>query len=274
MLARLRERARVSQLQAGNHIKLDDSRISKVEQGTATLSLDDLKKLLELYSATSNEQREALALGAASRRRAGRAKETSLPDSFQRFADLEANAVEILGYEPNVIPGLLQCADYVGAIVATAGTVWWGPDERDKEITERLKFRLQRQANTWDGRKPKKFHFIIGEAALVSVVGDLTVMRQQLRHLLSISYAGRATIQVLPFSAATNPVRDGGFTILDFGDLVQPVGIVYSAYGPSTFYTDTEATSVQTRIFEFLSQIACTHEVSGKLITDKLNQLG
>ncbi|MEC3977187.1 helix-turn-helix domain-containing protein [Amycolatopsis sp. H20-H5] len=93
LLQRLREQAGVSQLHAGRHIGHDDSRVSRVEQGSATLTLDKIEALLDLYGAESHERQTALALGSAARQRAKRQKDaSSLPNSFQRFADLEANA--------------------------------------------------------------------------------------------------------------------------------------------------------------------------------------
>jgi|SRR5215217_3214111 len=96
LLQRLREQAKISQLHAGRHLGYDDSRISRVEQGSAILTLDKIEMLLDLYGAENHERQTALALGLATRRRAKRQKDpSSLPDSFQRFVDLESNAREI-----------------------------------------------------------------------------------------------------------------------------------------------------------------------------------
>jgi transcriptional regulator with XRE-family HTH domain len=270
LLQRLREQAKISQLHAGRHIGHDDSRISRVEQGSMTLTPDKIAQLLDLYGVEGHERQTALALGAATRRRAKRQKDvSSLPNSFQRFADLEANAKDIYEYEINVIPGLLQVPDYVRAQVTTAGSAWWKPDERDVANEERAAFRLQYQQDTWDLAKPKRFHFIIGEAALVSVVGDDEVMKQQLKHLLAVAYGERATIQVLPLSVSNNPASNG-ITVLDFGELVPRVGIASDGYGSLSFYTEEADTSAMIRVFRILEGLALTPEGSKQFITQKL----
>ncbi|MEC3977188.1 DUF5753 domain-containing protein [Amycolatopsis sp. H20-H5] len=172
-------------------------------------------------------------------------------------------------YEINVVPGLLQIADYVRALVSTAGAAWWKPDEREVANEERAEFRLQYQENTWNPKKPKHFHFIIGEAALISVVGDSTVMKRQLRHLLSVAYGERATIQVLPLSVSNNPASNG-ITVLDFGDLVPPVGIASDGYGSLSFYTEESDTSAMMRVFRILTELSLTPEDSKQFIVQKL----
>src|SRR5215217_3694750 len=120
MMAQFRERAKFSQAEAGRHISLSVSRINRLEQGAATLSIDALSSLLDLYAATPEEKAGALELGNASQRRVSiRQRKTALPDSFQRFAELEENAAAIYSYQPTLVPGLMQCPEYAEALITS-----------------------------------------------------------------------------------------------------------------------------------------------------------
>jgi len=268
-LKRCRERAGYSQLDAGQHVGLDDSRISKVEDGFATLSADKLEGLIDFYQVTSDERETILALGAEARKRAPRHSYTDvLPGSFQRFADLEADAAKIYSYESGVVPGLLQSPGYINAVFEAAESVWWHPSEPVRE--QRTAFRYQRQQNTLQSKKSKQLHFIIGEAALTEVAGSPAVMIEQLDHLLDIIESRTdTTIQLLPFSVPNNPARGGGLTVLEFGLAVPRVGFASVVHGPSTYYDEGERTAAMLRTFQRLTEIALSPEDTRSVITRK-----
>ncbi|MCA1565837.1 MAG: helix-turn-helix domain-containing protein [Acidobacteria bacterium] len=268
-LKRCRERAGLSQLDAGQHVGLDDSRISKVEDGFATLSADKLELLIDFYQVTTDERETIVALGAESRKRAPRHSYTDvLPGSFQRFADLEADAVKIHSYESGVVPGLLQSPGYINAVFETAESVWWQPSEPIRE--QRTAFRHQRQQNTLESKKSKQLHFIIGEAALTEIAGSPDVMVEQCEHLLSIIDSRTdTTIQLLPFSVPDNPARGGGLTVLEFGLAVPRVGFASVVHGPSTYYDEGERTGVMIRTFQRLGEIALSPEDTHTAINRK-----
>jgi hypothetical protein len=268
-LRRCRERAGRSQLDAGRHIGHDDSRISKVEDGVANLAADKLEQLVSFYQVTRDERETILALGAEARKRASRQPHTDvLPASFQRFADLEADATKVFAYESDVVPGLLQSQGYVNAIFEAA-SVWWQPSEPVRE--QRMAFRLQRQQNTWQSSKPKDLHFVIGEAALTEIAGSAAVMREQLHHLVTIMDSRTdTTIQVLPFSVPNNPARGGGMRVLEFGLAVPRVGFATVIHGPSTYYDEDEHTSAMLRTFQRLTELALSPADTRKAITRKI----
>lgn len=268
-LKRCRERAGRSQLDGGQHVGLDDSRISKVEDGFATLSADKLERLIDFYQVTGDERETILALGAEARKRAVRTGYTdALPGSFQRFADLEADAAKIHSYESGVIPGLLQSPGYVNAVFEAAESVWWQPSEPIRQ--QRTVFRIQRQKNTWESKKAKQLHFIIGEAALTEIAGSSAVMVEQLDHLLSIIESRNDTnIQLLPFSVPNNPARGGGLTVLEFGLAVPRVGFASVVDGPSTYYDEGERTAAMLRTFQRLAEIALSQEDTRRAISRK-----
>lgn len=269
-LKRLREQAKKSQQDAANAIGKARTRITQAESGTGSLSTADLETLLGFYAVEGKDRQIVLALGAETRKRQPRRAYTDLlPGSFQRFADLEADAIKVFCYESGVVPGLLQSRSYVYALIDAADNVWWEPSEDMRE--NRATFRLDRQRRTLKANKSKTLHFVIGEAALNDVVGSPDVMPEQLRHLLSlIDSQPSLTVQVLPTTIQNNPARGGGLTVLDFGISAPRVGFASVVYGPSTYYGEDVDTAALLRTFKRFRELALSPDESKQLIRKKL----
>jgi transcriptional regulator with XRE-family HTH domain len=265
-LRRLREAAGKSQQVAAERIGKARSQVVELEDGRGTLAADDLAKLLNLYEVTGDERRTVLNLGALARaRQKKRAYTDLLPGSFQRFADLEANATEIDCYEPNVIPGLLQSPGYLRADMTDADGVWWEPSIA--EMHERIEFRVARHARILESAEPKVLRFVVTEVALRAAVGDSETMREQRRHILKLLETNQdLTVRVLSSETFGNPARVGGVTILGFGDRGSPVGFASVVYGPSTYFDNESDTAAMRRAFDRLHELALTPAESERFI--------
>jgi transcriptional regulator with XRE-family HTH domain len=266
-LRRLRERAEHTQQAAADAIGRVRSRIVELEEGKGTLDQTDLKALLNFYEVQPDTLKTVLALGVKARRRQRNRPYTDvLPDSHLRFADLEASATEIRGFESGLIPGLLQSLDYMRAIIREGDGIWWEPSEDD--FAERISFRADRQDRTWNGGSPRSFHFVIGEEALHANVAGPEVMREQLLHILQlIEERDDVTIQVLAQNTPANPARGGGFSLFDFADGAQPVGVTSAVFGSDQYFDDPEDTERLRRAFNRLSsELALSPSASEALL--------
>ena len=67
---------------------------------------------------------------------------------------------------------------------------------------------------------------VIDEAVIHRVVGNVGVMRGQLRHLAESAQQGKTTIQVVPYRAGAHAGAIGAFVILDFPEATDPA-VVY-----------------------------------------------
>jgi transcriptional regulator with XRE-family HTH domain len=252
-LRRLRERAGHTQQAAADAIGRVRSRIVELEEGKATLDQKDLKVLLNFYEVQQDTLKTVLALGVKARRRQRNRPYTDvLPDSYLRFADLEASASEIRGFESSMIPGLLQSPDYMRAIIRAGNGIWWEPPT--DELAERISFREDRQARTWNTETPRKFHFVIAEEALRANVGGPDVMRAQLRHILTLlTERDDLTIQVLPHDTPSNPAIGGAFALFDFPGSAPPIGVSFAVFGSDQYFDDPNETESFRRAFTRLS---------------------
>ncbi|MGW1682626.1 DUF5753 domain-containing protein [Saccharopolyspora sp. NPDC002376] len=171
-----------------------------------------------------------------------------------------------------VVPGLLQSLSYMDALFRAAEGVWW--DVPDQTRQTRTNFRAQRQELVWRDTAGKKFHFVIGEAALDDAVDGPEVMAEQLDHLLEVMKTrDEMTVQLLPRAVPNNPARGGGLTVLEFGAAVPRVGFASVVIGPSAFYDAAEDTSSMLRTFQRLADLALDHDETKAELVRKRKRL-
>jgi transcriptional regulator with XRE-family HTH domain len=265
-LRRLRLQAGRSQEEAARAMGKARARVIELEDGRSASQHEDLVKLLDCYEVSAHERQTVLDLGSLARTRQKRRVHTDLlPDSFQRFADLEASASEISCYESSVIPGLLQSPGYLRAIIADADGVWW--DSSEDALRERISFREDRQVKTLDTANPKVLRFVIGEGALRGAVGSPETMHEQRRHILNLLESNRnLTVRVLRSDTYGNPARGGGLTVFGFGDRGSPIGITPGFFAPAAYFDDEADTAAMLRGFERLEKLALGLKESARLI--------
>nr|WP_042185234.1 helix-turn-helix transcriptional regulator [Kibdelosporangium sp. MJ126-NF4]CEL16636.1 Putative DNA-binding protein [Kibdelosporangium sp. MJ126-NF4]CTQ89012.1 Putative DNA-binding protein [Kibdelosporangium sp. MJ126-NF4] len=267
-LRRLREQAGRTQDVAAVAIGKARTKIVAVEDGTSTASTEDLDALLDCYGVHGAERQTVLELGVQARKRAQRrAYVDTLPDAYDRFADLEAKATEISWYESGIIPGPLQSVEYARAVLEEGDGVWW--EKGNPEGEDRLKFRLRRLEKMWNSAEPKKLRYVVAKEALHANMGQPDIMRGQLRHMLSLLYRREdLAIRVLPNDVYGNPARGKGLLIFGFGDGTAPLGWSSAVHGPSTYYDELSDIAALRRAFERIWELSLSVRDSKRLITE------
>jgi len=136
-----------------------------------------------------------------------------IPENFDVFVGLEASARRLTSYQSDLVPGLLQTADYARALNRLGY-----PGDTDEELERRVQLRLQRQALITRRNHPATLEVVLDESVLRRVVGSARVMAAQLRHLADISTRENVTLRILPFTAGVPlGLSPGPFVILEFG---------------------------------------------------------
>jgi transcriptional regulator with XRE-family HTH domain len=223
-LRRLRTDARLPIEEVAGTLKWPASKVSRIENRQVGISTRDLRRLLDLYQVTGTAYRDELLEMA--RRATERGWWQSyggvvVPTALGNLIGLEAEAATIRTYEPELVPGLLQTADYARAVIR-AGR----PGDTAQEIDRRVEVRLERQeVLTRTDPRPPKVSVVLNEGVLARRVGGPEVMRAQLEHLTRGRDRANIIIQILPFSSGEHPAMVGPFTMLTFLDPADP-GVV------------------------------------------------
>src|SRR6266699_7274058 len=176
-----------------------------------------VRDLLDLYGVTGSDREGLIQLSREARQPGWwHSFRDVLPNPYEVYIGLETGAVSIRNFEPVVVPGLLQTADYAREIFRN------GPIELDPDEVERLlEVRLARQEIFARDDRPRPW-VVIDEAVIHRVVGGVSVMRGQLRHLAESAQQGKTTIQVVSYRAGAHAGAIGAFVILDFPEATDP----------------------------------------------------
>jgi len=116
------------------------------------------------------------------------------------------------GWEPLVVPGLLQTVPYAHAVFREIGMI-----DDQEDLDRRVVDRIRRQAVLRRANRPA-LTAVIGEAGLRNPIGGMTVLRDQLKYLVEVSERGNVTIRVMPAATGGHPGLDGSFMRLRFAD--------------------------------------------------------
>jgi transcriptional regulator with XRE-family HTH domain len=210
-LRRLREAARRTVADVAAGLGWSPSKLSRIETASIGISGADLELLVDEYGVGDKDRSRLLALRGQARQRAWwEAYGDALPDAYETLIGFEAEATAIFTYEAQVVPGLLQTAEYASAVVQADG-VYDDPDV----INQRVAVRMARQA-ALTREPPPRLDVVLDEAVLRRPIGGPDLHRRQLLRLLEAAERPEVAIQVLPFDAGAHRALAGSFIILEF----------------------------------------------------------
>ncbi len=210
-LHRFRTTRGISRAAAGKMIRASQSKICRMELGRVGFKWRDVADLLTLYQITDETERAALRALASQSNQPGwwQAYADAVPSWQQIYLGLEQAASLIRGYEAQLVPGLLQTADYARAVIQLSHA--YAPAQALDRLAE-LQMRRQQILHAPDG---PAVWMVIDEAALRRPIGT---MRAQLRHLLQVCESPQVTVQILPFVAGGHAALRGPVTLLRLPD--------------------------------------------------------
>jgi transcriptional regulator with XRE-family HTH domain len=264
--------------EAARILDCDRSKISRIETGERGIRAKELKELLTEYGVPAAEQEALLAV-------AHRGRESGwwldyrdvLSPAAQDYVIMEITATEILCYEANQVPDLLQTPDYMRAVAAADARYASG-----EQRAHAVEVKLNRQRIVVAGRAPH-LDVVVTEGALRQTVGPSRVMREQLGRLAALAGTGfadglpdtgipeagrsRVSLRVLPFAAGAQAAAGcGSMTLLRFAETPE-IGIVHlAALSGGVSLDGREEVARYTRTFAQLRSAALPPSRSAHLI--------
>lgn len=250
--------------QVADELGWSASKVYRIENDRSGVILRDVRRLLRLYGVEEGgEQWEALlTLARQAREKKGwwHRYDDVLPEWFEVYAGLEADAASLRTYQPEYVHGLLQTEDYARALMRAVPR-----PESQEEIERRVAMRLARQ-DRLTGEDPIDYWAILNEAVLRRNVGGRGVMRLQLDHLRELAELPHVMLQVLPFDAGAHPGMHGGFEMLGFPE-PEDADVGYIEHWTGSLYLEKPADiGTYTEIFDHLRARALGPDESKALI--------
>jgi Domain of unknown function (DUF5753)/Helix-turn-helix domain len=213
-LRKYREHVGYGLADAASVLECDRSKISRIETGHRGIRPKDLRDLLAEYGVDDAESNVLTAIADPRRVRNGWWQDYAdiVPVAHLDLMTLETTASEILVYDAQQVPDLLQTGAYARAL-AESDPETIEPGTLDR-LTEMSGIRQQAIMTTCTSVTA-----VIGEAALRQRAGSADVMRDQIRRLAEIGdTCPWVTLQVLPFRNGIHPKCPGPMSILRFAE--------------------------------------------------------
>ncbi|MFE6619431.1 helix-turn-helix domain-containing protein [Streptomyces sp. NPDC057740] len=261
-LRRLRELKGMTAEEVAERLLVSQSKISRLENGRRSISQRDVRDLCGVYEVEDHRIVDSLMQMAKDSRQQGWWH--SFGDiPYSVYIGLETDAASLRVYDPQVVPGLLQTKQYAEALIAGAL-----PETASTEIEKRVQVRMRRQERISTEDNPLRLWTVLDEAALRRVVGNKSLMRDQLEQLVEQSQLPHVTVQVIPFEMGAHPGLNGQYAILEFPDAADS-SVVYIEGVTSDLYLE-KANDVQkySVMYEHLRAQALNVEQSRQFIAD------
>ncbi|WP_311631555.1 helix-turn-helix domain-containing protein [Streptomyces boetiae] len=201
-MARLRAESGLSLRDLGEKVRWDFTHLHNMERGH-TLGGPDVVASLDTFYGTTPHLTLLWELAKGWR---------AFRDRYQRYMELESEAVIMQQYSVSIVPGLLQTEAYARELLSAA-------QHRDKEgVEDQVIARVGRKERLF-GLGRAEFRAILSEAVVRAPLADPEAWREQLDHLITMAQEPNIAVQVFPFSRGLH-----GLSTSDVMFLTSPSG--------------------------------------------------
>jgi len=171
-----------------------------------------------------------------------------MPSWFSMYVELETAATQLLSWDPELVPGLLQLPDYVQALAES------DPQLTPQQIDRNVNMRKQRQDAVAARATPLRIRAVLGAGVLARKVGGEEVMRQQREAMVAAVQEDRAAVGVIPWDAGAHPAMQGAFAVLRFDSADHPDVVYLETRAGGRYVTKEETVADYLRLFAIIEE--------------------
>lgn len=226
--------------EAAAQVQWSRATLSRLERGeSAKVRISDVSALCAVFG--MSERATAVATGLAEQRPARfwwHAYDDIIPTWANLYVGLESAATDVTLFQPLIVPGLLQTADYA----RTIDRIYFANDT-EEENERRVRVRIRRQRNLTRSPNPTQLSVVLHECVLRIVVGSPRLMSAQCRHIADISTSDNIDIRVLPYRAGfPTGASVPPFVIMDFNrgkrgkQVIEPSQVYCEGFSGSAYF--------------------------------------
>ena len=209
----LRDLSGLSGREVARRMGTNQSRVSRIESGTAIPSLPEVTAWASAIGASAgvHETLVALAEAAFAEAQSWRDALHRRPHAQDEIRALESRTRVLSTFQPSVVPGMLQTAEYARRVFSLLpGTL------AESDIPAAVAGRLNRQLALYE--TDRNFSFLITEGALRWRPGPAELMVAQLDRIASVSTLENVSVGVIPFGVRAATMMTHAFVIYDGWD--------------------------------------------------------
>ncbi|MFC3994911.1 Scr1 family TA system antitoxin-like transcriptional regulator [Nocardiopsis sediminis] len=256
-LRKRRRAASLSQDRVAAEVRVSSSLVSYWEKGTRTPQLDHCKELDALFKTSGVFQR----LWTRDNNSHG-----MYPEGIQGGIDLERTARELREFHGTLVPGLAQTPRYARAIFQ-AMRPWVDSTTLDGMV----ELRMKRQEILKSPDRPL-LSIVLDETVIRRVLGDVSIAKEQLEHLLRLADDGIIRLQVMPQDLLLPPGLSGPFRVFVFSD--RPVAVSVEHMLDDLILDDADQIRECVMMFGVIQAEALSTKASYDLVRKVQGELG
>jgi transcriptional regulator with XRE-family HTH domain len=202
-LVRLRRQAGVSGRELAARIGISQSKVSRIESARTIPVVPEVSAWVDALGASRQTRAQLVRMAEAVHTQvlAWRVARQSRSHLQDEIAAREAGATVVRTFQPSLVPGLLQTADYARRVFEL-GQIPYG----QQDAAGALAARLDRQVALYGAGR--KFEFLITESALRWSPGSARILAAQYDRIASLTTLENVSIGLIPLanreSAATS----------------------------------------------------------------------
>jgi transcriptional regulator with XRE-family HTH domain len=208
MVRTLRRSAGLTGVELARLAGVSQSRVSRIETGHLVPQADEVDRLasaLKVDANTRDELRDKARAARSTMRSWRLLHAQGLAQHQSDIARMEQTATRLRLFQPNLVPGLLQTAEYARHAIELA------TDSQD--IGLGVARRMSRQSVLYD--RGKSFEFLITEGALRWRIVPADVHIGQLNHLASLATLANVSLGIIPWHVPVAAHQSTMFCLFD-----------------------------------------------------------
>ena len=264
-LRRLRDQAGISGRELATGIgNISQSKVSRIEAGTAMPTLVQVERWADLTKASPAAKQALIRLAerAFTEIHTWRMSLQGRPHRQDDVGEREAQARMTRTFQPTIVPGLLQTAQYARQVFGLSPL----PNVREG-IPAAVASRLDRQLALYEPER--RFEFLITEGALRWCPGPdaPNLLTPQLDRIVSLSTMDNVSIGIIPDGRQALAFAAHGFVIYEGHDVDDTFVSVEAIHAGITVH-DPESIDIYQRTWSTLTQMAVFDDEARRLVAE------
>ncbi len=179
-LYRLRKDTGLGVKHVGERIGSSASTISRIENGKRVATSEEVASILTVLG-VKGVARERLIDQARRQGEQDVMESVTSTEQSRTFLNFEERATRLVDFQPMLVPGLAQTADYAHVVLSAVRV-----RDDDEDLEPWVRIRTGRQA-ILVRPEPPKLHWIMTELGLRQPIGGPKLMARQVRRLIELS---------------------------------------------------------------------------------------
>ncbi|WP_406293567.1 helix-turn-helix transcriptional regulator [Embleya sp. NBC_00888] len=267
-----RTEADISQSEAAKELEWSASKLTRIEKGDTAPSKNDLEAALRLYEVWGTPIGEELVERGIEARKKPWWQEFLDPTAGTRegrwgkLLSFESEAVAIDGYEPSIIPGLLQTEAYGREVLRHLAV-------KPGQVENLARLRSRRREEVYgEGRRHPRVRFVLDEAVVLRRIGaprDPSIMVAQLRYLKDQVTRHHIDLRVIPFDRGMHAGLSGPISIYEF----ETSGLDAVAFVKEAVFVQDGGANEYLETFQALHDLALSPEKTMRLIDSVIDAM-